>query len=75
MFAKVKGHENLIRDMNSKAILNTDKVALQDYYHKRDLARKEQSDKMETKQRLENIETDMAEIKNLLHSLLATGSK
>lgn len=75
MFAKVKGHENLIRDMNSKAILNTDKVALSEYYHKRDLAKKEQSDKMETKQRLENIETDMAEIKTLLHSLLATGSK
>ena len=26
MFAKVEGHENLIRDMNSKAILNTDKI-------------------------------------------------
>jgi hypothetical protein len=26
MYAKVKEHDNLIRDMNSKAVLNTDKL-------------------------------------------------
>ena len=41
MFAKVKDHENLVRDMNSKAILNTDKLALQEYYQKREMAKKE----------------------------------
>ena len=46
MFAKVKDHENLVRDMNSKAILNTDRLALQEYYQKRDLAKKELSEKV-----------------------------
>ena len=74
MFAKVKDHENLVRDMNSKAILNTDKLALQEYYQKRDLAKKELSEKVESKQRLEKIENDMAEIKELLRSMISAGS-
>ena len=74
MFAKVKDHENLVRDMNSKAILNTDKLALQDYYQKRELAKKELSEKTESKQRLDKIENDMAEIKNLLTQLVGRGN-
>jgi t-SNARE complex subunit (syntaxin) len=74
MFAKVKDHENLVRDMNSKAILNTDRLALQEYYQKRELAKKELSEKTESKQRLEKIENDMAEIKELLRSMIGAGS-
>lgn len=74
MFAKVKDHENLVRDMNSKAILNTDKLALQEYYQKRELAKKELSEKTESKQRLDKIENDMAEIKNLLAQLVGRGN-
>ena len=60
--------------MNSKAILNTDRLALQEYYQKRDLAKKELSEKVESKQRLEKIENDMAEIKELLRSMISAGS-
>ena len=74
MFAKVKDHENLVRDMNSKAILNTDKLALQEYYQKRELIKKELSEKTESKQRLEKIENDMAEIKELLRMMVSAGS-
>ena len=74
MFAKVKDHENLVRDMNSKAILNTDKLALQEYYQKRELAKKELSEKTESKQRLDKIENDMAEIKELLRMMVSAGS-
>jgi t-SNARE complex subunit (syntaxin) len=73
MFAKVKDHENLVRDMNSKAILNTDKLALQEYYQKRDLAKKELSEKTESKQRLDKIENEMSEIKDLLRELIGRG--
>ena len=73
MFAKVKDHENLVRDMNSKAILNTDKLALQEYYHKRELAKKELSEKTESKQRLDKIENEMSEIKDLLRELIGRG--
>lgn len=74
MFAKVKDHENLVRDMNSKAILNTDRLALQEYYQKREQAKKEVSEKTETRQRLDKIENDMAEIKDLLRMMAGTGS-
>lgn len=74
MFAKVKDHENLVRDMNSKAILNTDRLALQEYYQKRELAKKEMLEKAESKQRLDKIENDMAEIKNLLAQLVGRGN-
>jgi len=73
MFAKVKDHDNLIRDMNSKAILNTDKLALQEYQKKRELAKKELSEKTESKQRLDKIENEMSEIKDLLRELIGRG--
>jgi hypothetical protein len=73
MFAKVKDHDNLVRDMNSKAILNTDKLALQEYYKKRELAKKELDEKNESKQRLDKIENEMSEIKDLLRELIGKG--
>ena len=73
MFAKVREHENLVRDMNSKAVLNTDRIGLQDYLQKRELAKRELSEKAETKQRLAKIEEEMAEIKFLLREI-AQGS-
>ena len=73
MFAKVKDHDNLVRDMNSKAILNTDKLALQEYYQKRELVKKELAEKIESKQRLDKIENEMSEIKDLLRELIGKG--
>ena len=70
MYAKVKDHDNLVRDMNSKAVLNTDKEGLQDYLRKRNVAKKQQEEQIETKNRLAKIEQDMSEIKNLLHTLV-----
>ena len=59
--------------MNSKAILNTDRLALQEYYQKRELAKKELSEKTESKQRLDKIENEMSEIKDLLRELIGRG--
>jgi len=73
MFAKVKDHDNLVRDMNSKAILNTDRLALQEHMQKRELAKKELSEKIEAKQRLNKIENEMSEIKDLLRELISKG--
>ena len=56
--------------MHSKAVLNTDKEGLQDYLRKRNVAKKQQEEQIETKNRLAKIEQDMSEIKNLLHTLV-----
>jgi t-SNARE complex subunit (syntaxin) len=74
MFAKVQDHDNLIRDMQSKAVLNTDKAGLNNYLQKRELAKKELSEKAETKQRLAKIEEEMSELKDLLREIAASRS-
>ncbi len=56
--------------MHSKAVLNTDKEGLQDYLRKRNVAKKQQEEQIETKNRLTIIEQVMSEIKNLLHTLV-----
>ena len=63
----------LIRDIHSKAILNTDKAGLNDYLMKREIAKKQQAERIQTKDRLDKIENDMSEIKNLLVQLVNTG--
>ena len=67
----IKDHKKLVRDINSKAILNTDKVGLQEYYAKREFIKKEQEERMNTKERLAKIESEMQDIKNLLIEIAA----
>ena len=69
MYAKVKDHNHLVRDVSSKAILNTDKAGLNDYLMKLQIAKQQQAEKVETKQRLEKLEQDMGEIKELLYEI------
>jgi len=66
MYAKVKDHNHLFRDINSKAVLNTDKAGLNDYMMKREIAKKQKEEQSETKMRLAQLEQDMTEIKNML---------
>ena len=67
----IKDNQKLVRDVHSKAVLNTDRNALQDYYAKRDMIKKEQEEKSETKMRLAKLESDMQDIKNLLIEIAA----
>ena len=69
MYAKVKDHNNLVRDMQSKAVLNTDRAGLNDYMMKREIAKKQQNEQSETKMRLMQLEQDMSEIKSLLQDI------
>ena len=67
------GDTALIRDIHSKAILNTDKAGLNDYLMKRVIAKKQQAEQVQNKDRLTKLEEDMSEIKNLLVQLVNTG--
>ena len=57
---------SFVRDIHSKAILNTDKKGLNEYLIKRDIAKKKQMEETESKKRLEKLEKDIQEIKELL---------
>ena len=55
-----------VRDIHSKAILNTDRKGLNEYLMKKEIAKRKQSEENETKERLVKLELDIKEIKELL---------
>jgi hypothetical protein len=63
---QIADNKNLVRDTHSKAILNNDKNGLNEYLMKKELAKKQQEEKEETKMRLMKLEEDMNIIKSLL---------
>jgi len=60
---------SLIRDIHSKAILNTDRAGLDEYLMKREIAKKQQAEQVANKDRLDKLENDMSEIKSLLRDI------
>jgi tetrahydrodipicolinate N-succinyltransferase len=63
---QIKDNKNLVRDIHSKAVLSTDKNALNEYLMKKELSRKQNAEKEEMKMRMEQMEKDMQIIKSLL---------
>lgn len=59
-----------VRDLYSKAILNTDKKGLNDYMNRREIAKQQQNDARETKNKIATLETELTEIKSMLIELL-----
>ena len=69
-FLKVEGHTNLIRDINSKAIVNTSSTEY-DIYMKRHRARNEQSDQIRNAcKEINNLKAELREIKGLIKELV-----
>lgn len=69
-YLKVEGHDNLVRDMSSKAVINTSMVEYEEYMARR--RAKEQEKELIAKQaeEINNLKSDISEIKQLLHELL-----
>jgi len=66
---RIKDNPVLVRDVHSKALLNTDRAALDDYMVRQNLALKQKVDQEDTKIRLEKLEQNMSEIKALLSEI------
>lgn len=63
--------QNLIRDLNSNAVLNTDKNGLREYLIKKEVVRKQNEEQKDIKTRLMKVEEDMNIIKNLLQEIIS----
>lgn len=63
MYKKVEGHSSLVRDTESGAVINKDSTSYQNY-----IAMREQ--KLKEKERIDNIEEEIVEIKSLLKDLI-----
>jgi 3-phenylpropionate/cinnamic acid dioxygenase small subunit len=67
---KIDGNNGLVRDIHSKAILNTDRVGLEKYMAEREIALRQLQEKNDLKDKVDKLETDMSEIKSLLQALV-----
>jgi len=65
-FAKVKDHKGLIRDLNSKAILNVDNEALTEHRNRKNVMKK----MVDTTEKIEKLENDINQIKDMLIQLI-----
>jgi prefoldin subunit 5 len=63
---KVKNNQELVRDVNSGAILNTNLDAVRSYKNKKN----ELNKVSDLSNKITTLESDMKEIKNLLKSLI-----
>lgn len=58
-----------IRDIHSKALLNTDKKALHEYLMKKEIAKKQNEKSEQITERISNLENEINLIKNILMDL------
>lgn len=65
-FAKVQGHDGLVRDMNTGAIINRDSSAIE--------ARRKTKNLSTAIEDINNLKEEISEIKALLHELIKNGN-
>lgn len=61
-YAKVDGHPNLLRDLDTNAIINTDKISLDNYT----IAKQKRDDE---KKRMSHIEDDIQQLKTSIDEI------
>lgn len=69
-YVKVDGHENLVRDTDSKAIINTDRNAYEVAKRRADEAQRQRDVMRETAREINTLKSEMHEIKHLLQELV-----
>lgn len=67
---KVEGYQNLYRDPNSGAIVNTDRRAYTEYVRQRNALKKQQEEKQNLEQEVSSLHEEVEELKKLVHDLL-----
>ena len=67
---KVEGHENLVRDTTSKAIINTNKNAYEVAKRRAEEAQRQRDVMRETAREINTLKCEMHEIKHLLLELI-----
>jgi len=67
---KVEGHDNLVRDSDSKAIINTNKNAYEVAKRRAEEAQRQRDEMRETSREINTLMCEMYEIKHLLQELV-----
>ena len=69
-YLKVEGHEHLVRDMNSKAIINTSRSAYVAAVTRSRNVQKQKDELRDATRQINILKSEMHEIKNLLVKLV-----
>ena len=69
-FLKVDGHDNLVRDMNSKAIINTSRSAYVAAVTRSRTVQKQKDELRDATREINILKSEMHEIKSLLVKLV-----
>ncbi len=70
MLVRIKDEPTLVRDTTNRALLNTDKEGLERYKAQRLLAKKRLEEQEQMKDKVNKLEQDVSEIKDLLRQLV-----
>ena len=65
-YLKVEGHEHLVRDMGSKAIVNTNRYAYMAAVERSRNAQKQKDELRDATREINSLKSEMHEIKSLL---------
>jgi cell division protein FtsL len=69
-FLKVSGHDDLVRDTTSLAIVNTNVSAYTDYVNRRNAIQDEKQLIAQQSQEINNLKSELSDIKQMLTKLL-----
>lgn len=69
-YSKVNGHSNLVRDEETKAIINTNMTDYNNYIMQKRIKEKENEKLQNLEKDFVNMKEDLNEIKSLLRSLI-----
>jgi hypothetical protein len=69
-FLKVSGHDDLVRDTSSQAIVNTNISGYQEYVNRRNAIQEEKQFIAQQAQEINNLKSELSDIKQMLVTLL-----
>jgi hypothetical protein len=69
-FVKIKDKDGLVRDLSSGAVINTNRTDRENYLQKRNAAKELNQQIKQNADKIEKIESDVTEIKEMLAMLI-----
>jgi predicted nuclease with TOPRIM domain len=69
-YVPIEINRDLVRDVSNRALLNTNLEELKTYYAERDLRLKELEQKQTMEQKVNKLEEDITDIKNMLRDIV-----
>lgn len=69
-YIPVKGYSGLVRDTETNAIINTDRSAIQRAREQKELRKMKRAEERELKNKVDSLESDVSEIKQMLAELI-----